>query len=86
MQSKQPVITPYLSLSSTDALNSPGFLSLAVPSLSPCGRSPVPAQRCFAPLGSAPDISESSAQTVQSVLCEGPDSPPCSDTFWCTEL
>lgn len=86
MQSKHPVITLYSSLSSADSLNSPGFLSSAVPSLSPCGRSPVPSQRCFAPLGSAPDISESSAQTVQPILCVGPDSPPCSDTFLCTEL
>lgn len=86
MQSKRPAVAPYSSLSSADALNSPGFRSSAVPNLSPCGRSPVPSQRCFALLGSAPDISESSAQTVQPVPCVRPDSLPCSDTFLCTEL
>lgn len=64
----------------TDALNSPGSLSSAALSLSPCGRSPVPSQRCFALLGLAPDIFESSAQTVQPALSARPDSLPCSDT------
>lgn len=64
----------------TGALNSPGSLSSAALSLSPCGRSPVPSQRCFALLGLAPDISESSAQTIQPALSARPDSLPCSDT------
>lgn len=66
--------------SSADALNSPGSLSSAALSLSPCGRSPAPSQRCFALLGLAPDISESSAQTAQPALSARPDSLPCSDT------
>lgn len=64
---------------SADVLNPPDSLSSAAPSLSPCGRSPVPSQRCFALLGLAPDISESSAQTVQPALSARPDSLTCSD-------
>lgn len=66
--------------SSTDALDSPGSLSSAALSLSPCGRSPAPSRRCFVLLGLAPDISESSAQTVQPALSARLGSLPCSDT------
>lgn len=57
--------------------NSPGSLSSAAPCLFPCGWSLSLSQRCSAQLGSIPDTSENSAQTVQPALAARTESLPC---------